>query len=355
MTVTASNSGGSASVSFKLSVVAVAPAVVTAPKLTGTGKIGAAVSVDAGSWSGKPAPTTALQWRRDGADIAGATGGELHAGGGGRPDRSSRCRVTATNVAGSAVATTAALAVTRVAPVASGTLADVELVQGAAAGSVAAAAAFTGAGLSYAVSGGGATIDAATGVVQPADRDAGLGGDGDGDRQQLRRQRLGELQAQRGGGGAGGGDGAEAHRHRQDRRGGQRRCRELERQAGADASRCNGAATARTSPARPAASYTPVAADDRTAAQLPGDRDQHRGQCRGDHRGAAGDPGGAGGERHAGGRRARSRARPPAASRRRRPSPAPGCAYAVSGGGATIDAATGVVRLPTADAGPAAR
>ena len=37
--------------------------------------------------------------------------------------------------------------------------------QGAAAGSVAAAAAFTGAGLVFAVSGGGATIDAATGVV----------------------------------------------------------------------------------------------------------------------------------------------------------------------------------------------
>jgi hypothetical protein len=47
--------------------------------------------------------------------------------------------VTATNLAGSAVATTAALSVTRVAPVASGTLADVELIQGAAAGSVAAA------------------------------------------------------------------------------------------------------------------------------------------------------------------------------------------------------------------------
>ena len=75
------------------------------------------------------------------------------------------CRVTATNVAGSAVATTAALAITRVAPVAGGPLPDVELVQGAAAGSVAAAAAFTGAGLGYAVTGGGATIGAATGVV----------------------------------------------------------------------------------------------------------------------------------------------------------------------------------------------
>ena len=145
VTVTASNSGGSASVSFKLSVVAVAPALVTAPKLTGSGKIGAAVGVDAGTWSGKPAPSTALQWRRDGAEIAGATGASYTPVA--ADDRTAlSCRVTATNLAGSAVATTAALAVTRVAPVASGTLADVELIQGAAAGSVAAAAAFTGAG-----------------------------------------------------------------------------------------------------------------------------------------------------------------------------------------------------------------
>ena len=164
VTVTASNSGGSASASFKLSVAAAAPALVTAPGLSGTGKIGAAVSVDAGSWSGKPAPVTALQWRRDGATSPAPPG---------RATRRWRrttgpqlsCRVTASNVAGSAVATTAALPVTRVAPVASGTLADLVLDQGAAAGSVAAAAAFTGAGLGYAVSGAGATIDAATGVV----------------------------------------------------------------------------------------------------------------------------------------------------------------------------------------------
>ena len=51
-----------------------APAVVTAPKLAGSGEIGTAVSVDAGTWSGRPAPTIALQWRRDGAAIVGVTG-----------------------------------------------------------------------------------------------------------------------------------------------------------------------------------------------------------------------------------------------------------------------------------------
>ena len=163
VTVTASNSGGSASVSFRLSVVAVAPAVVAAPTLAGSGKVGAAVGVEAGRWSGQPAPTTALQWCRDGVAIAGATGASYVPVA--ADDRTElTCRVTASNVAGSAVATTAALAVTRVAPVASGTLPDVALTQGAAAGSVAAAAAFTGDGLSYAVTGAG-VIDAATGVV----------------------------------------------------------------------------------------------------------------------------------------------------------------------------------------------
>ena len=85
-----------------------APAVVTAPELTGSGKIGAAVGVDAGTWSGRPAPSTALQWRRDGADIAGATGASYTPVA--ADDRTAlTCRVTATNLAGSAVATTAAL------------------------------------------------------------------------------------------------------------------------------------------------------------------------------------------------------------------------------------------------------
>ena len=53
--------------------VLTAPALVTAPALSGTGKIGTAVSVRAGSWSGNPAPTTSLQWRANGAAIAGAT------------------------------------------------------------------------------------------------------------------------------------------------------------------------------------------------------------------------------------------------------------------------------------------
>ena len=111
----------------------VAPTVATAPKLSGTGKIGAAVSVDAGAWDGKPAPSTALQWRRDGADIAGATGASYTPVA--ADDRAAlTCRVTATNAAGSQSATTAAVQVSYPAPVASGTLPDLELVLGDPAG-----------------------------------------------------------------------------------------------------------------------------------------------------------------------------------------------------------------------------
>ena len=140
----------------------VAPTVATAPVLSGTGKIGSAVSVSPGAWNGTPAPTLALQWRRDGAGIAGATGASYTPVA--ADDRTAlSCRVTASNTAGSLSATTTSLSVAYAAPVA-GTLPDLVLTLGDA-GSVAAAAAFTGSGLGYAVSGAGATIDAATGVL----------------------------------------------------------------------------------------------------------------------------------------------------------------------------------------------
>ena len=86
MTVTASGPDGTAG-SFRILIRAAeqAPRLLTAPALAGSGMIGAAVGVDPGTW--EDAAALALQWCRDGAEIAGATGGELHAGGGGRPDR----------------------------------------------------------------------------------------------------------------------------------------------------------------------------------------------------------------------------------------------------------------------------
>ena len=128
---------------------------MTAPSLSGTGKIGTAVSVSAGSWSGNPAPTTSLQWRANGAAIAGATAASytpVAADDG----KDSTCLVSATSSAGTAQAATAALKVSYAAPTAkAGALTDVSYDQNTGAKTVAAAAAFTGAGLSFSVTGAG--------------------------------------------------------------------------------------------------------------------------------------------------------------------------------------------------------
>ena len=45
----------------------VAPALLSAPYLSGDGRIGAILTTDPGLWSGTPAPSLALNWQRDGA------------------------------------------------------------------------------------------------------------------------------------------------------------------------------------------------------------------------------------------------------------------------------------------------
>ena len=62
VTVTAANAGGSAVSRFRLTVAAaeVAPTLLAAPHLGGSGVIGAAVTADPGRWAGVPA--TAGRW-----------------------------------------------------------------------------------------------------------------------------------------------------------------------------------------------------------------------------------------------------------------------------------------------------
>ena len=141
-----------------------APAGARAPALSGSGLVGAPVALDPGDWTGSPVPALGFQWRRDGADLPGATGADYLAGDADDATQLS-CRVTATNAAGSAAAETPALPIRRPAPVAVGGLADRVLVQGTGPATLAAAPAFAGAGLRFAVAGGGAAIDAATGQV----------------------------------------------------------------------------------------------------------------------------------------------------------------------------------------------
>ena len=345
VTVTASGPDGTAG-SFRILIQAQQPPrLLTAPALAGPATIGTAVGVDPGTW--EEAAALALQWCRDGAEIAGATGASYTPVA--ADDRTAlSCRVTASNPAGSTAAETAALPVTRRAR---RWRRDARRSRAgrstAAAGSVAAAAAFTGAGLSYAVSGAGATIDAATGVVSLPTAALVSAATVTVTASNSGGSASASFQAQRGGGGAGAGDRAEAHRQRQDRRGGQRRCRQLERQARArhraamaprrrgyrrgdrrratrrwrrttgPRSRCRvtasnvaGSAVATTA-ALPVTRVAPVASGTLADVEL------IQGAAAGSVAAAAAFTGA-------------------------------GLGYAVSGGGATIDAATGVVSLPTA-------
>lgn len=172
VTVTASNSGGEAVGRFRLDVVSepvvgpaeTAPAVVAAPSLAGSGRIGAPVSLDTGTWAGHPVPALTIQWLRDGAEIVGATDPAYVPGD--EDDLTElSARVTASNAAGAASAGTAALAITRVPPVAAGGLADVRVTQGSGPQAVETAGDFTGDGLAFAVAGGGALIDADSGRI----------------------------------------------------------------------------------------------------------------------------------------------------------------------------------------------
>ena len=168
--VTARNSGGTATGSFRVTVQAIAPGpqptvpqLLVPPVLVGSGVIGTEHRVDPGVW--QEAASLTLQWRRDGVDIPGAVEA-LYVPRDADDLGALTCRVTATNEAGDAEAESAALAMVQAAPVLAGSLADVVLVQGGEDARIAAAAAFDGAALHYAVSGGGAVVEAATGVVR---------------------------------------------------------------------------------------------------------------------------------------------------------------------------------------------
>ena len=169
VTVTATNSGGSAEASFLLTVTVIVhdpipPAVITAPALSGTATIGSKLTVGTGLWSGLPLPVLALQWLRDGAEIDGATAASyvpVHT-----DDRCAlRCRVTAANKAGSVAVETAALTVTYAAPIRVGDLGEEILDQGTGTTTIETAPAFSGENLTFSVAGAGAGIDAATGVL----------------------------------------------------------------------------------------------------------------------------------------------------------------------------------------------
>ena len=137
---------------------------LTAPALSGQALVGGTLTLSAGLWGGIPAPAVTQEWLRDGVAIAGVsgTGYTLTP----EDDRTEiSARVTATSAAGTVVAMAGPLAVTYAAPGVSGTLPEEIFDHDSGVQTVEAAGVFTGQGLRFSVTGAGATIDAATGVI----------------------------------------------------------------------------------------------------------------------------------------------------------------------------------------------
>jgi hypothetical protein len=111
--VNANNEAGFRAVSSaSFTVAATVTSSTSAPKLTGTGKLGSTLACDPGQWDGTPAPTFTYDWLRSGVPIDGETlpTYELAAEDGNRPIA---CRITASNRAGEAQATSAAVKAAR--------------------------------------------------------------------------------------------------------------------------------------------------------------------------------------------------------------------------------------------------
>lgn len=111
VTVTATNSVGNASAtSAATASVTQAPANTAVPVVSGTTALGDTLTATNGTWTGTPAPTFTRQWTRGGTDIAGATGATYVIT---ATDQGTTVavKVTGTNTAGNAVATSAGTAI----------------------------------------------------------------------------------------------------------------------------------------------------------------------------------------------------------------------------------------------------
>jgi hypothetical protein len=106
--VTASNFGGQTDATSTATTIKTAPANTTLPSIAGTPVAGHTLTCNKGSWSGSVPQTYAYRWLRDNVGIVGATSATylVKAADAGH---NLKCRVTASNAAGSAVATSAAL------------------------------------------------------------------------------------------------------------------------------------------------------------------------------------------------------------------------------------------------------
>jgi trimeric autotransporter adhesin len=106
--VTATNLGGSASATSAAVVIKAAPQNTTAPSIAGTPVAGHTLTCHKGSWTGGYYLTYAYKWLRNNVAITGATS-STYVVKSGDIGKHLRCRVTASNVAGSTMATSAAV------------------------------------------------------------------------------------------------------------------------------------------------------------------------------------------------------------------------------------------------------
>jgi hypothetical protein len=110
--VTATNAFGAASAtSNSITGTATAPVNTVAPVISGTAVVGQTLSSTTGTWTGTPTITYAYQWKRNGSNIASATSSTYTLV---QADATFAitCAVTATNIAGSAEATSNSLTIT---------------------------------------------------------------------------------------------------------------------------------------------------------------------------------------------------------------------------------------------------
>ena len=110
--VTATNAFGAASAtSNSITGTATAPVNTVAPVISGTAVVGQILSSTTGTWTGTPTITYAYQWKRNGSNIVSATSSTYTLV---QADATFAitCAVTATNVAGSAEATSNSLTIT---------------------------------------------------------------------------------------------------------------------------------------------------------------------------------------------------------------------------------------------------
>jgi hypothetical protein len=111
-TVTATNANGTAAESDTQAVPAIAPVNTVLPVITddGTPAVGEVVTVNTGTWTGQPTPTFTYQWKNAGVALVGngATTNSYTLQATDSGDLIT-CTVTATNSAGTANVTTAAI------------------------------------------------------------------------------------------------------------------------------------------------------------------------------------------------------------------------------------------------------